>query len=351
VAGEVLVRRRRDLGRAAEDPDTDETIFAFGERRLGRAFAETLLDPMVKGVFGGDARRLSLAAAFPRMVELEQRYGGLFRALVALGRERRRRGDAPDGAAPAPGPAGVLHSFDTGMAALTERLTGAVRGRVLTDRPVTSVRRDAGAWFVEAGDETFGPFDAVVDASPAHAAARHLPDADLRGLLARIPYAAITVVTLAFDRDDVDHDLAGFGMLIPGRERRRLLGVLWSSSIFAGRAPDGRVLLRCMAGGPGPLERGDDDLVTMAVDELRTLYGLRGGPVRSWVIRHERAIAQYEVGHLARLRAIAEILGRWPGLFLCGSSYRGIAVNACVKEAPATAAAVLDHLAPGPRPA
>ena len=80
LAGELLVPARKDLGRAAADPSTDETIDRFGERRLGREFADIMLDPMVKGVFGGEAKRLSLAAAFPRMVELEKNHGGLFRA-------------------------------------------------------------------------------------------------------------------------------------------------------------------------------------------------------------------------------------------------------------------------------
>ena len=103
VLGELLVPRRRDLGRAADDPATDESVWEFGRRRLGRDFAELMLDPMVKGIFGGDARRLSLAAAFPRMVELERDHGSLFRALAAISRQRKKAADA--------GPSGTLHSF------------------------------------------------------------------------------------------------------------------------------------------------------------------------------------------------------------------------------------------------
>ena len=121
MAGELLVPRRRDLGRAAADPATDETIDQFGERRLGREFADVMLDPMVKGVFGGESKQLSLAAAFPRMVELERDHGGLFRAMIALGREKRRRGRRTDA-----GPTGVLHSFDGGMAVLVDALAAAL---------------------------------------------------------------------------------------------------------------------------------------------------------------------------------------------------------------------------------
>jgi oxygen-dependent protoporphyrinogen oxidase len=133
-------------------------------------------------------------------------------------------------------------------------------------------------------------------------------------------------------------------MLIPSRERRRLLGVLWSSSIFAGRAPAGHVLLRCMAGGHEYLARDDGALVELALAETGELYGLRGDPVRRWVFRHPRAIAQYEVGHLARLRAVEARLARMPGLYITGASYRGVSINHCVREAERTAVRVRSFL-------
>jgi oxygen-dependent protoporphyrinogen oxidase len=158
----------------------------------------------------------------------------------------------------------------------------------------------------------------------------------------------MAVITLGFARGDVGHDVDGFGHLIPTREGRRLLGALWTSSIFSDRAPDGHVLIRAMAGGPhdpGILELRDDALVDMAVKELTPVLDLRGAPARSWVIRHPFAIAQYKPGHLRRMKDIDEALADWPGLVLTGSSYRGISVNYCAKEAEAAAAQILDHLA------
>ena len=157
----------------------------------------------------------------------------------------------------------------------------------------------------------------------------------------------MAVIVLAYPRAAVDHPLSGFGMLTPTRAGRRLLGVLWSSSIFTGRAPRDRVLLRCMAGGaadPDILDLDDDALRRICLEELTPLYGLHGEPERSWIVRWPRAIAQYRPGHLARLAAVSRRLAEHPGLFLTGSSYRGIAVNHCVAEAERTAAAVLDHL-------
>jgi oxygen-dependent protoporphyrinogen oxidase len=337
MAGELFVPARKDLGRAADHPDTDETIADFGKRRLGKAFAETMLDPMVKGVFGGEARQLSLAAAFPRMVELESQYGGLFKAMMALGR-KKKKGQKTDA-----GPSGTLHSFRGGMETLIRALAGVLeddeRARILSGEGITSLRPEGGGWQVVQGrDDVHGPFDLVINAAPAHAAAGHLAGVHpaLADELQQIPFAPMAVVALGFERDQVAHDLDGFGLLVPGKEKRDLLGALWTSSIFSGRAPDDKVLLRCMAGGAGNPELmglDDEELTHVICSELRPLLGLQGQPVMVKVIRHEQAIAQYVTGHLARLKRIDQHLQGLPGLHLTGSSYRGIAVNACVKQA------------------
>jgi len=341
ILGELVVPGRKDLGQAAARPETDETVWQFGARRLGAEFADTMLDPMVRGITGGECRRVSLAAAFPRMVELEQQHGGLFRAMMALGRQRRREQKRAGGTG---GPTGVLTSFRTGMQALPEALAAGLKGEVLTGHPVTRLEAGPEGWLVHGGERVLGPFDAVVDTAPAHAAAHYHPDAEARELLASIRYNPLVVVGVALRREDVVHPLDGFGMLTPSTEGRPLLGVLWTSSIWQHRAPAGTVLLRAMAGEPSWLELDDAEIVRRTTDELAAIYGLRGRPQRTWVFRHPRAIAEYEVGHLARLARLEERLARTPGLFVTGSAYRGIAVNACLKESGPTADRVRDHL-------
>lgn len=356
MARELFIPPRRDLGRAADDPSTDETIDQFGRRRLGDEFARIMLDPMVKGIFGGESKQLSLAAAFPRMVELEKNYGGLFKAMFKLAREKKKQGRAKTDA----GPTGTLHSFDGGMGqlidAVAQELQLSGRAEVHTGAEVNSITRSADGWHVDSIAGDHGPFDAVVEAAPAHAAARHLEALDPRisASLDKIPFAPMAVVALGFDRQAVTHDLDGFGMLVPGCENRDLLGALWTSSIFRGRAPQGKVLLRCMAGGagnPAIMDLDDDALVTSLLAELRSLLGIKGSPAMARVIRHPRAIAQYLPGHLARLKALEASLQSHPGLLLAGSSYRGISVNSCVKEAEETARLVLDHLTEAAGPA
>ena len=157
----------------------------------------------------------------------------------------------------------------------------------------------------------------------------------------------MVVIALGFPRAAVAHDLDGFGMLVPSREKKMLLGALWTSSIFPGRAPAGQVLIRCMAGGaanPQVMDWDDGALIEVIVDELRPHLGLRGAPSMVELVRWERAIAQYEPGHLARLREIDRSAQSVPGLLLTGSSYRGISVNACIKEAEQVAREVLDRV-------
>ncbi len=335
VAGEVFVPARK-----FSETEQDETIYEFGVRRLGREFAEIFLDPMVKGIFGGDARQLSLAAAFPRMVELERDHGGLFKAMATLSRQRKKTAEA--------GPGGVLHSFTGGMADLITGLTTTLqkdeRVTFKTNDPVQSLKWSDTGWSVNNSGATY---DAVIGAAPAHATAMVMPDPKLAAEIDGIGYEPMAVITLGFRRERVRHDLDGFGHLIPTRENRRLLGALWTSSIFPGRAPDGSVLLRCMAGGPGDpdiLSLSDDELTATALSDLRSLLGLEGDPDRSWVIRHPAAIAQYRPGHLARLERIETRLKTLPGLFLTGSSYHGISVNHCIKEAGNTATRVASML-------
>ena len=349
MAGELFVPARKDLGQAAEDPSTDETIDRFGTRRLGKAFADTMLDPMVKGVFGGESRRLSLAAAFPRMVELEKDYGGLFKAMMKLARQKKKEGKSKTDA----GPSGVLHSFTGGMATLIDAVVSDLAAdplaEILTGADVQSISPGEDGWRVKTPENEYGPFDAVVEAAPAHAAARHLGhlEAAFAEHLAAIPFAPMAVIALGFKREAVTHDLNGFGMLVPSREKRELLGVLWTSSIFGGRAPEGHVLLRCMAGGsgnPGFMNQTAEEMTAVVLSEVRPLLGLKGSPELFKVIRHDRAIAQYVPGHLARLKDLQRTAEKYPGLFLTGSSYRGISVNACVKEAETVAENVLKGL-------
>ena len=348
---------------AAHRPGHDESIHAFAARRIGREAADVMVGSMVSGIFAGDARELSLRACFPKMWEMEDEYGGLFRALVA---KRRQRGRT-DGIG---SPAGTLTSFDGGMEDLIRALARSLGGAVRLNAPVVAIRErpareypeglrpvGARAYSVLAGAESIEA-DAVVLSGPASDAAALLGPIDpaLAPLVAAIPTAPLAVVCLGYDGASCPPPLGGlsgelrrdgFGFLVPRGEGPRILGALWESSIYEGRAPDGKVLLRAMIGGatdPGAIDLDDEALLQVVRDDLRTTMGIETPPGFVKIVRHRRGIPQYTAGHVSRLQRIEHLLLGHPGLFLAGNSYHGVSVNACVEAAPRIAGSVLAHL-------
>ena len=320
-------------------PEGDETIDAFAARRIGTEAAGVLVDSMVSGVFGGDARTLSLRASFPKMWEMETAHGSLVRAMLA------RRGQRP-GESSSVTPRGRLTSFAGGVQDLVDALTTSLSPGVRTNTRVTSLARRGECWQVALSNGEQLEADVVVlagGAAPAAAIVAGL-DASLAATLAAIPSAPLAVVALGFDRRTLDHPLDGFGFLVPRGEQLPLLGALWDSSIFPNRAPEGFALVRVMLGGARDPERvanADDRLVAAARDGLATTMGLRAAPVWTRVVRYPIGIPQYTVGHLERVAAIDASLARLPGLFVTGNSFRGVSINACVTDAKAVAARVV----------
>jgi oxygen-dependent protoporphyrinogen oxidase len=328
--------------------DSDESVRAFGSRRIGEEAADVLIDAMVSGVFAGDAAALSLPSAFPKMRAMEAEHGSLVKAMVARFRHLRRR---PAGAGGGPaGPGGTLTSFFGGMETLPRALADALGPRVRTNVGVDALTRagdDAWRLHLTAGARL--DVDEVVLAVPARAAADILSTLDpaLAGGLAEAPTAGLAVVALGVDEAQLDNTPDGFGFLVPRSEGLRMLGCLRDSSIFPGRAPEGQALLRVMIGGahdPGAVDLDDQGLVDTVLGELRLTVGLTGEPSLARVIRHPLGIAQYNVGHGARIAGHEKILNDLPGLSLAGSAHYGVAMNACVERAGTDAHRVLTRL-------
>jgi oxygen-dependent protoporphyrinogen oxidase len=325
---DLLVERFRPRRRSP----AEESIHSFARRRAGREVADTLADAFVTGILAGDPRLLSLQASFPRLATWEREHGSVMAGLAAARRQRRASN-------PATPSRSRMWSFQGGMAALVGALSSALRQRPLTGVAVQRVRPEAGAWVVEADCRSTWPADAVVLACPAYRQAEILADLDaaLAERVGGIAYNRVAVVAMGYRQADVAHSLDGFGYLSPQRERRDVLGVQWCSSIYPGRrAPAGLVLLRALCGGwhRGDLVDWPDDRLLEAVrGELARALGVQGQPVFHHVVRWDRAIPQYLVGHLDRVAWIEERLRGHPGLFLGGSAYRGVAVNDCVEQA------------------
>lgn len=326
---------------APGDPAAEESIAQFVRRRLGTEFLDYAIDPFVSGIYAGDPERISVPAAFPRLHALEQKFGSLIRGQIAGARERRRNAEQAKNAA-------TSFSFAGGMQTLTDALAAAVP-HVSTGIRVTRISRGADGIFTTVGNGVAGPVTrrsrAVVVAAAASAAAEIIQELapPASRSLAGIEYAAVAVAASAYRRADIAHSLAGFGCLVPKCERRSILGTLFSSSMFPGRAPDGSVLLTTFIGGrrnPALPGETDDKLEELVHRELMSLIGARAAPLWTTITRWPRAIPQYDLGHLRQLAPLAEAETALPGLRFCASYTGGVSVGDCIKSGHAAADAV-----------
>jgi oxygen-dependent protoporphyrinogen oxidase len=343
MLAEPLRPRRRGGG--------EESVAAFVRRRAGREAANVFADALVTGIYAGDPSLLSVRAAFPRLTAFEQEYGSLVRGFDRSARVRRReavaRGERPRGPR--------LWSFPEGLRLLIEASAARLRRPPLLGVTVRRLLRrrgpGPGAWVVAGEGRDRWEADAVILTCPAYRQAAVLADLDgeLAGQVGAIPYNRIAVVALGFRRDDVPLDLNGFGYIAPQRSRRDLLCVQWCSSIFPARAPAGWVLLRAMCGGWHRAEVAgweDDRLLAAVRHELRLAMGVAAAPRFQTVIRWDRAIPQYHLGHLQRVEWVERRATLHPGLFLGGNAYHGVALNDCTEQSALIAARVRRYLAP-----
>lgn len=319
--------------RSVPSAKEDESAHAFASRRLGEEAARVLMDAMVSGIHAGDARALSLSAAFPELARMERDHGSLFRGL------RAKRA-----------PRGALLSFRGGMQELTDALARKLRPVVRFGAGIRSVD-DMGLRGFRVHLREGAPIDAaaVVLACPAWVAAELVAgmDPEMSRAMGAIPAAPVAVVHMGFEAAAIGERFPGFGFLAPRGEGLRILGTLFASRIFPDRAPAGKALFTTMVGGardPEGAALPDDALLALVRSDLRSALGIEAPDVFRRVIRHERGIPQYALGHLARVATIEERSSAHPGLAVSGNSYRGISVNACVAEAPAIAERVLRSL-------
>ena len=317
--------------------DKDETVHDFAVRHVGAEAATALVGTAVRGIFGGDARKLSLEAAFPVMREMERKHRSL---VVAMIRGKR----TPGGRA--------LWTLRGGLEQLTRALAESLGPGIRTRSPVLSLERvgegSRAAWVAGLASGERVEADAVIVAVPVSRAGALLRplDRDLARAMGSIPSASLAVVALGFRLDAFRRKPDGYGFLVAPGEPLDILGALCESNLWSDRAPEGRVLIRVMVGGsdrPDLLTRSDTDLTALAMGALDRVWGLTSGPERTWVLRHMDAIPQYPVGHRALLGAIAGRLDLLPGLHLAGNGYRGVSVGSLLEDAARVAERLVER--------
>jgi oxygen-dependent protoporphyrinogen oxidase len=307
----------------------DETVADLVTRHYGAEMVDRLADPLLSGVYGGEASQLSVRAVLPRFAEMEAKHGSLGRAMLSSRRKMAQMSKAP--------PRPLFTSLKDGMQQLIDALlaqldTPSLRSGV----KVSSLQLQGSGWFVS-GSHGSDHFDSVIVATPAPAAANLLQmlSSNLASELREINYSSSVTVTLGYDRSVREALPPGFGFLIPRSEGKRMLAATFVHNKFPHRAPENRALIRCFLGGARDeaiLQLPDVEIVAIVRRELKEIVGLSTEPLFVRVYKWQGAMAQYGVGHLERLERIERYRQQLSGLALAGNGYRGIGVPDCVRS-------------------
>ena len=352
-----IMRMGMDLVLPARRAGGDESLASFFSRRLGREAFERVVEPLMAGIYAGDATQISLRATFPRFLDLEQKHGSLIRGMLASRSAVQAASARP---ASALGGRTMFVTLRDGLAELVQALLtrlATAGAKLMTQQSVAAIRvRQTGTthpigWTYDLTLEN-GPVisaDAVVLATPAFVSADLVrPLSPIASeLLGAIPYASTATVSLAYAAGTLGAEVDGFGFVVPRVERRDLLAATWTSLKWPHRAPASQTLVRCYLGGIGReavLQEDDRALVRRVRDELKYIAGVTGEPAYAEVNRWERGMPQYTLGHLDRLEAIQRSLDRYPSLVLAGAAYRGIGIPDCIKDGSDAAASVIRFL-------
>ncbi len=333
----------RDLFGRGRPPASDESIGAFVRRKFSADLLDRLVGPFVSGVYAGDPERLSLRSSFPLLYEAERNKGSVIRGLWSdSGKQPRQRP--------------TLLSFREGAETLIYSMARLLGRQLRLDFTVTRLRPDSpgarGQFQVTTRtfdrEETLLA-DYVILATPTDVAGKLLRELDpgFEQSLGGIEYAPIAVVSLAYPRCDVGHDLSGFGFLVPRSAGLRVLGSVWNSSLFPGRAPDGHTLFTSFVGGatdPQATSLSDAELTRVVHKEIAPLLQIRQNPDFSNVTIYPRALPQYNLGHAERLTAVERQRSKFPNLRLAGNYLRGPSIGACVAQSLSVAQEILSRM-------
>jgi oxygen-dependent protoporphyrinogen oxidase len=328
------------FGEALVDPadgSVDESVATFVRRRFNQEVLDYIANPFVAGIYAGNPEQLSVRHAMPRLHAMERDYGSVMKGLAGLVRARRES-EAEGG-----GPAGSMVSFRTGLQELTEALARELHAEIRLRAAVTQLRAGPKGWTVGAAFQPTELYDGVIYAAPAHCVDEvdlAFPGGDRLKTLASITHPPVAVLALGFRREDVAHPLDGFGLLVPEVARRHVLGVIFSSTLFPGRAPDGHTLLTAFVGGVRNPDLANADLPTLTArvhDDLRALLGATGEPTYRAFQLWPKAIPQYDLAYGRFKDIMDEAERRNPGFALAGSYRAGVSLGDAIASGEAAA--------------
>lgn len=332
IRGKLRFLVERYMERGSED---DESVHDFVKRRMGREVLEKIVAPLAAGIYTADPKKLSMRATMAPFLEMERTYGSLAKATIA----RRKNGQDSIERSSTGARYSQFRSFPSGMIELTDGMTNFLPPEtVRCNSSVSSIARDEGEWVIRIDGGSSQRCDHLVLTTPAKVTAKLLaavaPTAASE--LQSIESASTAIVVLGVRRSDIHRDVATFGFVVSPSEGRKILAGSFASHKFAGRAPEDHVLIRVFIGGALQselLNQSDEELVTIARNELRELIGLEGSPVLSQVIRWDNAMPQYHIGHSERIERIETAISEVPNLSIVSNSMHGVGIAPVIKLA------------------
>ncbi len=318
----------------------DESVESFVTRRLGREVLERIVQPLVGGIYTGDVSKLSMAATMPQFCQMESEDGSLWAAT----RRRQRAGIDSTERNSAGARYEQFRSFPGGVQELVDALQASLKPGVLQlGQAVTGVVQEGGHWHLQG--VAVEPLDHLILATPAAIAARLLsgPVPEAAQLLSQVETTSSAIVVFGVDEANIACPLNVAGIVVPACEHRRVLAVSFTSDKFPGRAPEGQKLIRVFIGGALQselLQLDDEQLISLAREELQDLIGLSGQPRLARVIRWHNAMPQYHIGHRQRIEQLEQMLAAQPGLHVIGNSLRGVGIAPTVAGAVTVASRI-----------
>ena len=317
----------------------DESVAALVRRHFGQEAVDRLADPLLSGIYGGDAEQLSAQTVLPRLVEMETKYGSLTRGMLAA--HKRMREAAKNSTGPKREAPPIFTGLRGGMSQLVDALVARIDpANLRTGTPVRAIKKTGGGWIVEAGG-TKQEYESLIMAAPAWAAGDLLKpvDAVLGSELGGIPYSSSITLNLVYDETKIGDLPEGFGFLVPAVEGRTMLACTFVHRKFLGRTPPGKAVFRAFLGGMNRealLAESDEALIATVRREMGEILGAKTfsaaiEPEHAQVSRWGHAMAQYAVGHKARMQRIGARVAELPGLRLVGNAYDGIGVPDCIR--------------------
>ena len=332
----------RDIFGRSAPSEADESVAAFVCRKFSDQLLDRLVGPFVSGVYAGDPEKLSLRSAFPQLYEAEKAAGSIVRGMTRLATNKK-----------GPRERATLNTFRDGNETLVCALANQLGTKLLTKTAAANLyRQNDGSFHISLEGSCSDSVSArsVVFATPTDSTGKLLAqlDSSFELPLTTVEYAAVAVVSLGYPKKDIGHPLDGFGFLVPRSVGLRILGTVWNSSLFPGRAPEGQALLTTFVGGatdPAAAKLSHEELSNLVHREIAPFLAVKSAPTFCNVTIWPRALPQYNLGHTDRLASIHKNLARFPGLFLTGNYLRGPAIGACVEQALAVVKEARAHIA------